>query len=204
MSRTSLVYQSSLIYEALMVILYGSHYADRYKAILPFIPDGVSLADICCGPAIIYHRYLKSKNIRYVGIDVNPKLLAALGESGAEGQIMDITGPEPLPKADYLLMQASLYHFLPNQVDMILDKMLEAGQQKVIIAEPIKNLSDSNIPVLSWLAKRSANPGTGHQAHRFNESSLDAAMQRFKDNGQLETSFLVANGREKVYVIRTQ
>ena len=63
MSAT-VVYKSPLLYEAVMLALYGRHYFARYRAIADLIPAGSSVLDLCCGPAILYSRYLRNKNVR--------------------------------------------------------------------------------------------------------------------------------------------
>ena len=202
MSHTSLIYQHPLIYETLMRVLYGKHYANRYERLAKHIPANSTVLDVCCGPAVLYHRYLKHKGIDYTGVDINPKLLKALENSGGKSLCMDLSSDVPLPVADYVIMQASLYHFLPLQVDHILDKLCKAARKQVLIAEPVKNLSDSPIPIIARFAKKSANPGTGDQSHRFNEATLDLTMGRFKASGQLNGSEMIAGGREKLYIIQ--
>lgn len=203
MSHTSLVYRHPAIYESLMRLLYGKHYGNRYEAISQHVPQRASVLDVCCGPAVLYHRYLKKKGVDYTGVDINPHLLRALENSGGKSVRMDLSGDAPLPKADIVVMQASLYHFLPSHVDHILDKLCDAARQQVFIAEPIRNLSDSSIPFIASLAKKSANPGTGHQALRFNEATLDLALERFQASGQLRLAETIAGGREKLYIIQT-
>jgi hypothetical protein len=49
------------------------------------------------------------------------------------------------------------------------------------------------------LARRQTDPGTGAQARRFNEATLDAFFARYAP--RVERSFLIPGGREKVYVL---
>jgi hypothetical protein len=81
----------------------------------------------------------------------------------------------------------------------VIDRMLRAARKQVIIAEPIRNLADSNIPLLSAFARRQTDPGIGHQAARFTEITLDRLMSRY--TSRLNQSFPIPGGREKVFVL---
>ena len=194
----SLVYRSALVYESAMLVLYGRHYFSRYRVIADLIPQNASVVDVCCGPARIYHRHLKRKGVRYYGLDINQRFISKLVRAGAGGEIWDLTNERELPPADYVVMQASLYHFLPDGA-AIVDRMVRAARRQVIIAEPIRNLADSKIPFLSALARRQTDPGIGEQSHRFTESTLDKLMSRY--TSRPNRSFLIPGGREKVFVL---
>jgi SAM-dependent methyltransferase len=194
----SLVYRSALVYESAMLVLYGRHYFSRYRVIADLIPREASILDICCGPARIYHRHLKRKGVKYYGLDINKKFISTLVRAGADGEVWDLRSKRELPRADYVVMQAALYHFLPDAA-AIVDRMLCAARKRVIIAEPIRNLADSKIPLLSALARHQTDPGIGGQSHRFTESTLDQFMSRY--TSRMDQSFLIPGSREKVFVL---
>jgi SAM-dependent methyltransferase len=195
---TSLVYRSPLIYDAVMIALYGRHAFSRCSAIADLIPDGASVLELCCGPGTLYRRHLRGKRVQYTGLDINPRFVSRINAMGTAGQVWDLQQDTPLPKAYYVVMQASLYHFLPDPAPVV-DRMLTAADRQVIVAEPIRNLADSRVPLLASLARRQTDPGTGAQARRFNEASLDAFFARYAP--RVERSFLIPGGREKVYVL---
>ena len=192
---TSLIYRHPLIYDAAMLALYGRHYFSRCRVIAELIPEGASVLELCCGPAQLYRRHLKRKGVRYVGLDVNPRFVVPLGTAG---RLWNVQDDLPLPAADYVLMQASLYHFLSDP-SAILDRMICAAEKQVIVAEPIRNLSDGRVPLLSALARCHTDAGTGAQPRRFNEQTLDAFFTRYAS--RLSRSFLIPGGREKVYLL---
>src|SRR4051794_4994884 len=68
----SLVYHNAIIYELVMILLYGRHYVARYKTVADLIPEGSSVLDICCGPGVLFDRYLRARSVEYTGVDVNP------------------------------------------------------------------------------------------------------------------------------------
>lgn len=198
---SSLIYKSESIYELAMLVLYGRHYSSRYRAIAELIPAGSNVLDLCCGPALLYHRYLRLKSVKYTGLDINEKFIDRLIRRGGDGRVWDLRCDEPLPNADYVIMQASLYHFLPD-ASYVVNRMLEAASKQVIIAEPVRNLTDSDSRVLSSLGRLLTNPGTGQQELRFTEATL---AQFFSDYSScVVDSFSIAGGREKLYVLRGQ
>ena len=109
-NRVSFVYQSKIIYTLLMKCFYGHHYLGRYRAIAEKIPRGASVTDVCSGDSALYTRYLKGKN-KYTGIDMNP--LTAFNSQWVKIIKGDIV-KEAIPKADYVVMQGSLYQFISN------------------------------------------------------------------------------------------
>jgi len=193
----SLIYRSRIAYEFAMLALYGRYYPDRYQAIANLIPKGAEVLELCCGPGILYDRYLRHKNVNYRGLDVSKKFVDDLVRRGIAAQRWDLRSNRPLPPAEYVVMQASLYHFLPNAVP-VLDRMLEAAEREVILAEPIKNLSSSKVAVIARLSHKLTDPGAGSSPNRFVEKTLDALAKRY--GSLLRQSFLAPGGREKIYV----
>lgn len=192
-----LVYKSALIYEMTMIAAYGRHYVDRYQAIADLIPAGASVLDVCCGPGILYQRYLRPKTVRYTGLDINEKFVHRIVRQGAVGRVHDLCSDDALPEADYVVMQASLYHFLPD-AGPIVSRMLAAARSAVIIAEPIRNLSTSTLRPISWLARTVTTPSAGAPPERFTESRLTELFSQL--DLVASPTFLISGGRERVYV----
>jgi SAM-dependent methyltransferase len=164
------------------------------------IPAGASVLDVCCGPAVLYTRYLKNKGVSYTGFDINEKFIA-LGRAKGLAMIQgDVAAVAEFPKSDFVVMQGSLYHFLPDDVPSVVEKMLRASKQKLIIAEPVRNVSVSKLGWLARLAQRLTDAGSGPSTRRFDETSLTVALTRFAAN--IERTFPIAGGREIVFVLR--
>jgi hypothetical protein len=196
---TSLVYRSATGYELVMRLLYGRHYSDRMRAVAEQVPDGASVVELCCGPATLYDRYLRHRTGSYIGIDVNTRFVSALRSRGIDARVVDLArSDQPLPPADAALIQASLYHFLPD-AGRIVDLMLAAARDRVIVSEPVRNLASSRIPVLSALGRHGTDAGAGEAANRFTEETLDQLMDSYR--GRIKNAFLIPGGREKVYVL---
>jgi SAM-dependent methyltransferase len=195
----SLVYRSAAGYELLMRLLYGRHYAARMRAVAGQVPEGASVLECCCGPGTLYLRHLRGRTSGYVGIDVNERFVARLRRRGVDARRLDLAaGDDPLPAADVVVLQASLYHFLPDG-EGILDRMLTAAREKVIVSEPVRNLTSSNVALIAWLGARAADPGVGGHAQRFTEESLEALMARYRE--RILKAFPIPGGREMVYVL---
>jgi SAM-dependent methyltransferase len=183
-----------------MRALYGRGYVDRFRSVAELIAEGSSVLDVCCGPGTLFHRYLKTKGVHYTGLDINGNFVGRLSARGATGLIWNLNDVRPLPRAEYVIMQGSLYHFLP-EVSNVIERMIAAAEKRVLIAEPIRNVTDSQIFLLAFFARKLTNPGTGDQPNRFNEVRLDALMERYRALGHNVQSRLIAGGREKLYIL---
>jgi SAM-dependent methyltransferase len=196
----SLVYRTAVGYELLMRILYGRHYDDRMRAVAAEVPDGASVLELCCGPGTLYRRHLRTRASGYIGIDVNPGFIEQLQRRGVDARRLDLAAsePDPLPAADVVILQASLYHFLPR-AERIVDRMLASARDRVIVSEPIRNLASSNVAVIARLGRRAADPGVGGHAQRFTARTLEDLMARYRE--RILKSFPIPGGREQVYVL---
>jgi SAM-dependent methyltransferase len=190
-----------MLYELTILGLYGRHYSSRCREIADLISAGSSVVDLCCGPARIYRGYLRQKSIDYIGVDINPKFVNSLIKRGARGVVWDLRVDGPLPMADYVIMQASLYHFLPNATAVV-ERMLAAATKQVIISETIRNVASSKSRIVSWAAQVLSDPGVGKQAHRFTEVDLDTLFKPYAD--RVVKMLYVAGRREKVYVLEAR
>jgi SAM-dependent methyltransferase len=196
----SLIYRNAHIYEAVMRLLYGRWYNKRYESLAELIIEGSSVLDVCCGPGTLFHRYLKAKSVRYTGLDINRGFIHQLCAGGARGMLWDLKENRPLPEAEYVVMQASLYHFLPDPSGVI-ERIIAAAEKQVLIAEPIRNVTDSRFRSLASVARKLTDPGTGDQPNRFNEATLDALMERYRRRVRALRCQLIAGGREKLYIL---
>ena len=195
---TSLVYRSAAGYELLMRVLYGAHYTDRMRAVAEEVPDGASVLELCCGPGTMYLRHLRGRAGCYVGVDVNERFVGRLRRHGVDARRLDLAGEEALPSADVVILQASLYHFLPH-AERILDRMLASARDRVIVSEPVRNLASSEKPLVALIGRRAADPGLGGHGERFTEASLGALMERYHE--RVLRAFPIPGGREMVYVL---
>lgn len=193
----TILYRDERLYGLAMRALYGRHYDSRDRVVAELVPAGAEVLDVCCGPATIFRRHLRSKDVSYHGLDVNPGFVERLRALGIRAELWDASEPTPLPRADLVMMQASLYHFLPDPRPVI-DRMLAAARELVIISEPVRNLSTSRLTPLAALGRRATRVRAG-SSERFDERRLDALMDRYA--GAVRERLLIPGGREKVYVL---
>jgi len=184
-----------------MLALYRRYYNDRYRILANLVEPNSSVLDICCGPGILYGRYLRRKNISYFGLDLNPAFIRRVITYGGTGAVQDVRTMKEFPGADFVIMQASLYHFLPDAAP-ILERMVKAAKKSVIITEPISNVADSKSPFISRFAALISDPGTGPQALRFTEPSLDRLLKSTLNRPI--RSLQIGGGRERIYIVATR
>jgi ubiquinone/menaquinone biosynthesis C-methylase UbiE len=198
--KTSLVYKSPFIYSLIMMFLYRKNYKDRFRVIAEEIKEGAKVLDVCCGDCALYTLFLKDK-VDYTGVDITESFINSAKKKSIDIISLDVSCSE-LPQADYVVMQASLYQFMP-QHKQIVDRLLKSALNKVIITEPIVNLSTSDNKLISYIASRSANPGTGHKKGRFVEETF---RNFFMDNYNLliESVKFVPGKRELMVVLNAK
>ncbi len=195
----SLIYRSAWGYGLAMRVLYGRYYDARDAAVAEHVPDGASVLELCCGPARMYLRELRGRTRSYVGLDANARFVERLRRRGIDARRADVATAE-LPRADVVVMQASLYHFLPEpQAAAMVQRMMAAALERVVIAEPVRNLASSRLRPVARLAAGGAATGAGAQEQRFDADSLRALMARFAP--AILHSGPAPGGREHVYVL---
>src|SRR5262245_22883460 len=172
------IYRLPVLYEAVMLMLYGRYYSSRYSQLADLIPTGSRVLDLCCGPAVLYDRYLRRKSVRYTGLDLSEQFIRRLQRRGGDGLVWDVRSTAALPPADCVIMQASLYHFLPDP-EPVVGRMLEAARQTVIIAEPVRNLANSRFGLMAACARRLTDSGDGSAHSRFTPETLDQFFASF-------------------------
>ncbi|MFH0732354.1 MAG: glycosyltransferase [Candidatus Omnitrophota bacterium] len=191
-----IIYWNPTIYRFFMQLLYGKNFYARYKAIAEYIPEHSSVIDVCCGDGYLYYDFLKPKNIEYTGLDINVAFILDAQSKKVNVRLFDVKS-DPLPKAEYIVMQASLCQFIPDQ-NIILEKLLNSATKAVIISEPIQNLSNSRNPIISFMVRKLAKLTTGSTVERFNEKSLEELFN--KHNSLLKARFKIPGGREMIGV----
>ena len=183
-----------------MRLLYGRFFKSRYQAISDIIPHGADVVDVCSGDCHLYQKFLREKEVNYLGLDYSPHFVKHVQKSGVNATVFDVWEGK-VPPADFLIMQASLYQFIPYE-KMIIEKLLDSSNKKVIVAEPIRNLSNSGFILISRLShiltKQKSNPGVS-TGNRFNYKKLLKLFRSFTD---FENCFSIPGGREMIGVFK--
>jgi hypothetical protein len=183
-----------------MRLLYHKNFYARYQAIAEEIPDSASVVDICAGDAYLYSNFLIKKNIRYTGLDNSPFFLSWAQKKGIDYHKINVINDQ-IPKGDVIVMMASLYQFIPNEKE-ILHKLIRSARQKVIISEPISNLSSSHHSIIARMANRLTTPfevSDQYTGERFNEEGLISLLTSLPG---FQHSSIIPGGREIVGIIK--
>ena len=194
------IYANHLLYTLLMRLLYGRFFKSRYQAICDLIPHGANVVDVCSGDCLLYQKFLRKKKVNYLGLDSSPHFVNCARKLGVNSILFDVWGKK-FPPADYLIMQASLYQFIPYE-QMIIEKLLDSSKKKVLVAEPIRNLSDSRFILISKLSHRltkQKSKGDVHTSNRFNHKKL---MRVFRSFTEFESCFPIPGGREMIGIFK--
>ena len=139
--------------------------------------SNLSVLDLCCGEGEL-QRWISSNS--YQGIDKNSLFvrgLRAKGLSVMEGDILDTAWPA----ADCTVMVDGLYHFLPD-LDSLLKKMTARQTRKIIISEPVRNFSSSELSIISSMATWIARVDGRSYPIRFSEDTFRAALSKYGFN----------------------
>ena len=193
----SLVYRSAWGYGLAMRVLYGRYYATRDAAVAAHVRDGAHVLELCCGPARLYLRELRGRVGSYAAIDASARFVDRLRRRGVDARVADVA-TVALPRADVVLMQASLYQFLPD-AESVVARMRAAARERVVVSEPVRNLAQSASPLVARLASLGAATAAGEQERRFDAASLRALMDGFGD--AVLSCEPLPGGREHVYVL---
>lgn len=192
------LYAHPFIYGYTMRLLYGRRYTGRYQAIVAHIPAGAQVVDVCAGDAYLYREFLKHRGVDYLALDISPQMVAWVRRRGVNARAFDLWS-EAVPPAEYIVLQASLYQFTPHS-QAVLERLLEAAQTRLLVAEPVVNLAASPNPLLARLGHAltiPAGPRERYEGRRFDRESFTRLAQSFPS---LEKINPIPGGREMVAV----
>lgn len=191
------VYWHPVLYHCAMKLSYRNYFEERYSNIGALIPEGASVTEVCIGDAYLYRHYLSHKNVRYTGLDFNELFIQSARSKNINAQVHNLS-TDTVPVADYVIIQASLYQFIPNH-HFVINKLLDAAKKELIISEPVINLGNSSNPVVSFFTRHAANPGNGPVSVRFTRDTFHECLNTYKKHYEVS---LISSGLEILAVIR--
>ena len=179
-----MVYWHPVTYRLIEKLIYGRTYRYHYEALAHEI-DTMDLLELCCGDCQILDFY---RGKSYQGIDINPAFVEHAVRRGLDVICKDIVKYD-IPKAECILIHNSLYQFYP-QHEALIARALENTTKKLIISEPVVNLSCSSNRFVAALAKRLTSMGGSVSTKRFSRAEVEEIFQRF---GARKIEFLGRN-----------
>lgn len=174
---------------------YGAGFDERYRAAADNIPPSSEVLDVCSGDCYIYEKYLKSKNVRYLGVDSSRGFRKSAWRKNIPFRLLDLRCDD-IPAADYVVMLASFYQFYDMR-ENVLDKLLGGARKRLIIVEPVLNIAQSK----SFLAAKLAKVLTGSN-ERFDQAGFISLIESRKS--LIEKIEAVNHGREMMVVFDTE
>ncbi len=168
------LYWNPFFYRAILKAIRSKDPNAMYRTVAQEI-GGLSTLDLCCGYGEL-RRW--TANGDYIGIDKNPAFLRHLRKkciAAIEGDLSDVVWPP----AECLVIVDSLYHFLPD-IDSVMSKIMAYPFRKLIVSEPIENLSHSSWTWLSRFAVWATRVDGQRHPHRFDEQTLRSFFARYR------------------------
>jgi len=175
-----------------MRLLYRSSYRERYEVVARLVPEGAKVVEFCCGCGFLYEKYLSRKRVEYVGIDLLPQMVGRLRRLGVKVLVGDLLHMD-LPVGEVCVMLGSLYHFHPDEAEVI-DRMARSGRG--ILLEPVLNISGSHHWILKLVAKYLSYIGKTSSSYRLESNRLDEVLRR--PDLQILSDERVLNGKYRL------
>ena len=177
--------------------MYKNHYNERYEAINNAIADNSSVVDVCCGDSYL-QSFFRNKNIDYLGLDFNSTFIDFSSKRGINVKLFNIY-EDDIPRADYIILQTSLYQFIPKHFQ-ILQKLYQAADKYLIVTETMASYGGSKNKFISMIGKLLNNPGDGIKVERFSLPTFKKALEPFKIN--IENESFINGGLDYLVVIK--
>ena len=167
------VYHVPALYRLLMRVGYGPDYAARYALVADRIGKPDDVLEVCCGHLGLYRHLARRGLVRsYAGLEQAPAMLRLARRRGVDVRAFDVRAGGALPAAGTVIMQASLYQF-HDIADTLLPRLWAAARRLLVIAEPVRNLSQSRFAVARWAARELTRTSDSRtHTFRYTEASL--------------------------------
>jgi hypothetical protein len=152
-----------------MNVLYLGKYTDRFRDIIEILDQkDLTIVELCFGDIYIA-QHCKNTGKRWMGYDINPSFVDFAVRKGYNAGIVDLFSLESLPSADVCIIAGSLYHF-HHHIDALMRLMLSSSK-KIVISEPIKNITSTR-GIVGSLAACASNAGKGNENFRYTRGTL--------------------------------
>ncbi len=172
------IYSHPYLYRLGMRLVYRSEYRQRYAMLAEQIAAPSQVLEVCCGDLVL-HTVLERRGFlrSYQGLEINPGMLALARKRNVPVKPVDVRTSHALPKAEVVIMQASLYQF-HGIAESLLARLWAAAERQLIIAEPVRSLSSSPNAFVRWLGRLASRTEDEVHLFRYTEADLVALYAR--------------------------
>ena len=178
------IYRFPTLYRLAMRVGYGADAEARYPLVADLVANRTDqpghILELCCGDLALYRHLLRRGLARsYLGLEQSSAMLRLARRRGVDVRAFDVRAAGELPTADTVIMQASLYQF-HDIADTLLPRLWAAARRLLVIAEPVRNLSQSRYGAAHWAARILTRTDDRVHIFRYTEATLLELYQRCK------------------------
>ncbi len=178
------LYRFPTLYRLAMRVGYGADAEARYPLVADLVADPTDqpghILELCCGDLALYRHLLRRGLARsYLGLEQSSAMLRLARRRGVDVRAFDVRAAGELPTADTVIMQASLYQF-HDIADTLLPRLWAAARRLLVIAEPVRNLSQSRYGAAHWVARILTRTDDRVHIFRYTEATLLELYRRCK------------------------
>ncbi len=190
------LYKSSWFYHGALALAYRKHRQERFRAVAHWVPEEAEVLDVCCGDGSL-GKYLPP-SVRYRGLDYSTAFVHTAQQRGCRVEAFNLRC-DPLPAAQIVICQVSLFQFHPH-VEEILARLFEAAEQRLIVSESVRSLTQSPWP---WIARVVAwgthVDGMTQDWFRFTPEGLQILFDPYRPH--IRHAGAVCGGRDWLFVL---
>lgn len=167
------LYRFPTLYALAMRLGYGADYAARLALIGDRLGRPTDVLELCSGDLALYRHLARRGLVRsYLGLEQSPAMLRLARRRGVDVRAFDVRANAELPVTETVIMQASLYQF-HDIADILLPRLWAAAERLLVIAEPVRNLSQSRFGVARWAARELTRTADSRiHTFRYTEATL--------------------------------
>jgi len=172
------IYNHPAVYRLGMRLSYRSEYRERYSLLAEYVGRPSHVLEVCCGDLVLHGQLARRGLLRsYRGVERSPSMVALAHRQGVRVDRLDLRAAAELPRAEIVIMQASLYQF-HDLAETLLPRLWNAAERQLLVAEPVRNLSSSGNPVMRWAGQLMSRTDEGPHPFRYTEQTLLQLYER--------------------------
>jgi hypothetical protein len=172
------IYRHPSLYRLAMRVSYRGEYTERYTLLGNALSVPSDVLEVCSGDLAL-HDHLRRRGLlrSYRGLDISSAMVARARRRGVHVEAADLRAVRQLPRAEVVVMQASLYQF-HTMADSLLRLLWETAERQLLIAEPVHNLSTSGNALVRRVGQLLSQTEESPHPFRYTEETLRELYRR--------------------------